>query len=210
MWLDPARTSPYAFFQFWLRTGDAEVGAYLRRFTFLGPDRDRGARPRRPPTAPERRQAQRALAFEVTAMVHGEEEARRAEEAAAVLFTPGIASLDPATLEGALGDAPTTPVARRDLLGGLTVVEALLRSALATSRRQARQLLSAGGRLPQRPAGWPRTGPSAPATSCTTAGWCCAGAGPIRPCSSWRTEWSSVGGQARPEPAAAAAAASSG
>ncbi len=44
VWLDPARTSPYAFFQFWLRTGDAEVGSYLRRFTFLGHDRDRGPR----------------------------------------------------------------------------------------------------------------------------------------------------------------------
>ena len=99
----------------------------------------------RPQPRPERRQAQRALAFEVTAMVHGETEARRAEEAAAVLFTPGIASLDPATLKGALADAPTTPVTRRELLGGLTVVEALLRSGLATSRRQARQLLSDGG-----------------------------------------------------------------
>ena len=144
VWLDPARTSPYAFFQFWLRTGDAEVGAYLRRFTFLGPA-EIEALDQQTATAPERRQAQRALAFQVTAMVHGEEEARRAEEAAAVLFTPGIASLDPATLEGALEDAPTTPVTRRELLGGLTVVEALLRSALATSRRQARQLLSDGG-----------------------------------------------------------------
>ena len=145
VWLDPARTSPYAFFQFWLRTGDAEVGAYLRRFTFLTPERDRGARPARPPTAPERRQAQRALALEVTAMVHGDAEARRAEEAAAVLFTPGIASLDPETLAGALGDAPTTAVPRRELVGELTVVDALLRSGLATSRRQARQLLSEGG-----------------------------------------------------------------
>ncbi len=77
-------------------------------------------------------------------MVHGATEARRAEEAAAVLFTPGIAHLDPETLEGALGDAPTTPVARRELKGELTVVEALLRSGLASSRRDARQLLSQG------------------------------------------------------------------
>ena len=61
-----------------------------------------------------------------------------------MLFTPGIAHLDPETLEGALGDAPTTPVARRALKGELTVVEALLRSGLASSRRDARQLLSQG------------------------------------------------------------------
>ncbi len=144
VWLDPARTSPYAFFQFWLRTGDAEVGAYLRRFTFL-PRSEIEALDHQIAAAPERRQAQRALALEVTAMVHGDAEARRAEEAAAVLFTPGIASLDPETLAGALGDAPSTAVPRRELVGELTVVDALLRSGLATSRRQARQLLSEGG-----------------------------------------------------------------
>ncbi len=143
VWLDPARTSPYEFFQFWLRTGDAEVSSYLRRFTFLPPaaieelDRDTA-------THPERRQAQRALAFEVTALVHGTDEARRAEQAAAVLFTAEIAGLDAETLELALRDAPTTPVTRRELKGELTVVEALLRSGLATSRRDARQLLSQG------------------------------------------------------------------
>ncbi len=143
VWLDPARTSPYAFFQFWLRTGDAEVGSYLRRFTFL-PQSEIEALDHQTASAPERRQAQRTLAAEVTAMVHGETEARRVEEAAAVLFTAGIASLDAETLAGALGDAPTTAVARRELGGQLTVVEALLRSGLASSRRDARQLLSQG------------------------------------------------------------------
>jgi tyrosyl-tRNA synthetase len=143
VWLDPARTSPYAFFQFWLRTGDAEVGSYLRRFTFLPADRitelDEATA-----THPERRQAQRALAHEVTALVHGADEAKRAEAAAAVLFTAEIASLDPATLEGALGDAPTTIVSGADLDGALSVVEALLRTGLASSRGNARQLLSQG------------------------------------------------------------------
>jgi tyrosyl-tRNA synthetase len=143
VWLDPARTSPYAFFQFWLRTGDAEVGAYLRRFTFLARS-EIEALDHQTRVAAERRQAQRALAFDVTAMVHGEAEARRAEEAAAVLFTPGIAALDPETLAGALGDAPTTMVASRELQGELTVIDALLRSGLASSRRDARQLLSQG------------------------------------------------------------------
>jgi tyrosyl-tRNA synthetase len=143
VWLDPARTSPYAFFQFWLRTADTEIGSYLRRFTFL-------ARPRiaeldeATATHPERRQAQRALAFEVTALVHGADEARRAEAAAAVLFSAEIASLDPDTLESALADAPTSTVSRSELDGALSVLEALVRSGLATSRANARQLLAQG------------------------------------------------------------------
>ena len=132
VWLDRARTSPYAFFQFWLRTGDAEVGSFLRRFTFLPRERieelDEATA-----AHPERRQAQRALAFEVTAMVHGEDEARRAEAAAAVLFTAEIAQLDQLTLESALADAPSTIVGPAAVEGELSVVEALLLTHLAAS-----------------------------------------------------------------------------
>jgi tyrosyl-tRNA synthetase len=141
VWLDPERTSPYEFFQFWLRTGDAEVGSYLRRFTFL--PRARIEELDQSTTShPEQRAAQRALAFDVTALVHGEREAGRAQQAAAVLFTPEIAGLDPEIMESALAEAPTTMVAASALHGVLTVVEALLLSNLATSRRDARQLLS--------------------------------------------------------------------
>ena len=143
VWLDAGRTSPYAFFQFWLRTIDAEVGSLLRRLTFL-PRARIEALDHDTLTRPGGREAQRTLAFEVTAMVHGQTQAQRAAEAAAVLFTTEIARLDAATLEGALEDAPTTLVARHDLDGALTVVEALLRSGLASSRRDARQLLSQG------------------------------------------------------------------
>jgi tyrosyl-tRNA synthetase len=143
VWLDAVKTSPYEFFQFWLRTADAEVGSYLRRFTFLPPDHiedldaDTAERP-------EQRAAQRALAFEVTAMVHGAEEAQRAQQAAAVLFTPQIASLDPDILQTALADAPTVDVPRRAVDGELTVLEALMRCGLADSKSNARQLLAQG------------------------------------------------------------------
>ena len=144
VWLDPARTSPYEFLQFWLRTADAEVGQYLRRFTFLPWGRieelDKATA-----ANPQARLAQRALAFEVTAMVHGPDEARRAEEAAAVLFTPEIVGLDRVTLEKALADAPTTMVARAAIeAGDLSVVDALVQSGLAASRSNARQLLRDG------------------------------------------------------------------
>ncbi len=143
VWLDAGRTSPYAFYQFWLRTGDADAGGYLRRFTML--DRERieeleTALAERP----ERREAQRALALEMTAMVHGRDEAERAQQAAAVLFTEAVADLDAATLASALDDAPSTEVALPEVEAGLTVREALLRSGLATSGRNAAQLLSQG------------------------------------------------------------------
>jgi tyrosyl-tRNA synthetase len=143
VWLDPALTSPYEFFQFWLRSTDAEVGSYLRRFTFLPRERveelDEATASR-----PERREAQRQLAFELTALVHGEGEARRAQQAAAVLFTPEIATLDPETLEKALADAPTVELTRQALEAGLTVLDALLRTGLAESRNNGRHLLSQG------------------------------------------------------------------
>jgi tyrosyl-tRNA synthetase len=143
VWLDPGRTSPYEFFQFWLRTGDAEAGSYLRRFTFLPRDRieelDEATA-----TRPEQRAAARQLAFEVTALVHGPEEAGRAEQAGAVLFTPEIAALDPAILEMALADAPTVEVAREAVEGQVTVLDALILCGLAESRGQGRKLLAQG------------------------------------------------------------------
>ncbi|HET6965002.1 MAG TPA: tyrosine--tRNA ligase [Acidimicrobiales bacterium] len=143
VWLDPARTSPYGFYQFWLRTNDADAAGYLRRFTML----ERGRIEELESSLadhPERRDAQRALAAEMTAMVHGREEAERAETASAVLFTDKIGDLDAPTLEGALGDAPSTSLAPGELSSGLPVAQALVRTGLANSSRNARQLLSQG------------------------------------------------------------------
>jgi tyrosyl-tRNA synthetase len=84
------------------------------------------------------------LAFEVTAMVHGESEADKARDAASVLFTAGITNLDPDTLASALADAPTTPVSRNVLEQGLPLVDALVQTALATSKGAARRLLADG------------------------------------------------------------------
>jgi tyrosyl-tRNA synthetase len=94
VWLDAARTSPYQFFQFWFGTVDAEVASFLRRFTFLDHETIE-ALDAATTSHPERREGQRVLAREVTAMVHGADEAGRAERAAGVLFTADIAGLDP-------------------------------------------------------------------------------------------------------------------
>jgi tyrosyl-tRNA synthetase len=143
VWLDPARTSPYAFFQFWLQTDDAEVVPLLMRLTLLGRE-DIDALASSLEQQPGRREAQRALARQLTAMVHGADEARRAERAGEVLFTPDIAALDEDTLGSVLADAPSAAVAAGDL-DGLSVVDAMVRTGLASSRGAARRTLEQGG-----------------------------------------------------------------
>src|SRR5919206_4099466 len=110
VWLDPKRTSPYAFYQFWLQVDDADAGRYLRLFTFL--DRPEiEAIEADHAEHPERREAQRRLAREMTVMVHGEAEWRRAVEISEALFGKGrLADVDPERLEVALEAAPTVRV----------------------------------------------------------------------------------------------------
>lgn len=144
VWLDARRTSPYAFFQYFVRTEDAVVGDYLRRFTFL--DRDTIASlDEATSTRPQQREAQRALAHHVTSVVHGEQEAMRAERAAAVLFSEEVAGLDEATLVMAFADAPSTDLPRAALDAGLTLVDALVQSGLAPSKGAARRTIEQGG-----------------------------------------------------------------
>ncbi|HUZ44250.1 MAG TPA: tyrosine--tRNA ligase [Acidimicrobiales bacterium] len=145
VWLDPARTSPYALFQFFLRSDDAMVPALLRWYTFLDHSRieelDGLTREH-----PERREGQRALAREVSALVHGPEEAGRAERAGEVLFSPEIAELEEETLLAVFADAPSSSRSRADLdEPGLSVVEALKESELARSLGAARTNVAQGG-----------------------------------------------------------------
>ena len=86
IWLDPARTSPFQFYQFWLNTDDRDVIAYLKYFTFLDARRDRRRSSARTTSAPEKREAQRVLAREVTTLVHGAEQAVARRARVAMLF----------------------------------------------------------------------------------------------------------------------------
>ncbi|HVF13458.1 MAG TPA: tyrosine--tRNA ligase, partial [Acidimicrobiales bacterium] len=97
VWLDAGRTSPYEFFQFWLRVGDADVGRYLRLFTWLERERITGL-DESVAQHPERREAQQVLADEVTAMVHGPEAAVAARQAARALYGGELEDLDERTL----------------------------------------------------------------------------------------------------------------
>jgi tyrosyl-tRNA synthetase len=142
VWLDATKTSPYEFYQFWINTADADVERYLKYFTFLGPGEiEELARATR--EAPERRAAQRALAREVTRLVHGPEALRQAEAISDALFRGAVGSLSAGELEQAFRDVPTTELPA-DELEGLSVVELLVRTGLASSRRASRELVGAG------------------------------------------------------------------
>jgi len=144
VWLDARRTSPYALYQFLLRTEDAEVGGHLRRLTFLDratiEELDEATR-----REPARRRAQQALAREVCRLVHGDAETARAERAAGALYSADIAALDEATLLEVCAEAPTAHWARSRLDQGLPLVDALVDCGLASSRSQARTTIAQGG-----------------------------------------------------------------
>jgi tyrosyl-tRNA synthetase len=142
VWLDPEMTTPYAFFQFWLNVEDAGVGQYLRVFTFRSHEEieelDKATAER-----PHAREAQRALARDVTMLVHGREAAERVEAAAAALFGRGeLRELDERTLLDAVAELPQAQVTR-DALGD---VPRLLASAgVVPSVSAGRRAVTEGG-----------------------------------------------------------------
>jgi len=143
VWLDPTMTSPYAFYQFWLNVDDRQVGELLRVFTFR-PLTDIADLEKQHAERPAARTAQRALAEDVTTMVHGAEETRRVQDAAAALFGTGdLASLSDGTLESALHEAPFARVSAADGLPSVT--DLLVETGLVNSRGAARRTASEGG-----------------------------------------------------------------
>jgi tyrosyl-tRNA synthetase len=145
VWLDPSRTSPFRFYQFWLNTDDRDVVRHLKCFTFL--DRDRiDELDRLTQSAPEKREAQRVLAREVTAAVHGGDQVARAEHASSVLFGEDIATLDVDDVLAVFDDVPSTELPA-DALGadGVGVVDLLVRAQVAPSKSEARRLVQSGG-----------------------------------------------------------------
>jgi tyrosyl-tRNA synthetase len=144
LWLDPAMMSPYEFYQFWLNVEDAKVGEMLRVFTFLDPeeivDLDR-----RTSDEPHRRAGQRALADEVTTLVHGPEETERIKAASAALFGGGdLRSLHPETLTAALGETGGGEAGVDDV-GLPSIVDLLVTSGLTESKGAARRAVKEGG-----------------------------------------------------------------
>ena len=144
VWLDSSMTSPYAFHQFWLRADDAKVGEYLRIFTFRSlAEIERLEDEHR--ERPAARSAQRALAADVTDLVHGEAARVAAESAAAALFGRGeLRDLDSGTLAAALSETPHAE-AQPSSSGLPTLVDALVLTGLCSSRAAARRTVAEGG-----------------------------------------------------------------
>lgn len=132
VWLDPEKTSPYEFFQYWRNVDDADVIKCLKMLTFLPIEQIQemeaweGA---------ELNKAKEILAYELTELVHGEEEAKKALDAAKNMFAKG----------GISGDLPTTIYAKDELDAGKDILTILVDTKLAASRGEARRLVQQGG-----------------------------------------------------------------
>ena len=133
VWLDPEKTPPYEFFQYWRNVGDADVIKCLKLLTFLPMDKIREYEKLE---GFEINQAKEVLAYEVTKLIHGENEATKALNAAKAVFVAGTAS----------DDMPTTNVSADTFTDGkISVVELMILSKLASSKGEARRLIIQGG-----------------------------------------------------------------
>jgi tyrosyl-tRNA synthetase len=141
LWLDAAMTSPYAFFQYFVNVADADVGRYLRYFTFLSRE-EIEALERETQERPAARTAARKLAEELATLVHGADETARVIAASAALFGQGeLRELDAATLDAALTEAPHAV-----LEGALpSVMDLLVATGLCHSKSAARRAVDEGG-----------------------------------------------------------------
>jgi tyrosyl-tRNA synthetase len=144
IWFDANLTSPYQFYHFWFNTTDADVMTYLRYFTFLEQNEieELGVAHA---AAPHERRAQKRLAAEVTAMVHGGSALDLAEKSSQVLFQGDLGAVSVDQLFEVFADVPSSTIDRDSLAGGLPVTELFVRTGLCASKGAARRLLSEGG-----------------------------------------------------------------
>jgi len=145
VWLDPRRTSPYRFYQYWINLDDADAGRCLLRLTELPLDEIRALDERRV-AAPAARDTQKRIAEELTRLVHGDAGLAAARQATEIFFGAEIAALDDAALAEIFADVPSHEFARTALDGaGLALVEALKATGLAASTSAARRTIEQGG-----------------------------------------------------------------
>jgi len=143
VWLDPAMTSPYAFFQYWLNTDDKDVINFLKVFSFKSHE-EITALENAHKENPGLREAHRALARELTALVHSQATTDRVEAAAKALFGQGdLTELDEETLAGALAELPRTTVSKNEAIP--TWVDLLAATGVVDSKSAARRIVKEGG-----------------------------------------------------------------
>jgi len=143
VWLDPEMTSPYAFFQFWLNSEDKDVINFLKVFSFLSHD-EINALEKSHNENPGLREAHRALARELTTLLHGAETTQRVEAAARALFGQGeLGELDEATLASALAELPRTTISKKEDIP--TWVDLITAAGVVDSKSAARRIVKEGG-----------------------------------------------------------------
>ena len=143
VWLDPALTSPYEFYQYWIQCEDADVPRWLKVFTFLSLE-EIDAVTTEHAEAPHRRIGQKKLAEEVTRIVHGEAGLDSALRATNVLFGGEIDGFSDAELRAIFSDVPSSERPRSDLDGGIPIID-LLAETVCSSKGEARRLVKQGG-----------------------------------------------------------------
>ena len=144
VWLDPKRTSPYQFYQFWIRTDDRDVERMLRLFTFLAMEEIEAVMSKHA-EAPEQRSAQKRLAEEMTQLVHGTEQLRAAMNASEALFGGELSGLSDADLIDIFADVPSFTVAADHLEAGMKIADVLVAAGAAKSKGEAQRLVQGGG-----------------------------------------------------------------
>jgi tyrosyl-tRNA synthetase len=144
VWLDAARTSPFRFYQFWLNVDDRDVISYLKYFTFRTHDQIAELE-HASSDHPERREAQRELARDVTAMVHGADDVARVERAASVLFGGAVSDANADDILMVFEDAPSISVPGSSLETGIGAADLAVRAGLAASKGEAGRLIKQGG-----------------------------------------------------------------
>ena len=148
IWLDPKKTSVYKFYQFWINTADADVIRHLKFFTLQRSQEEIDALAQKHQKNPAAREAHRALAAEMTYLIHGEEALHKAQIASAVLFGAGGDILDSTInfFEDIDGEVPTRKIEKSKLDGeGLPLIELVVQTGLCPSKGQARKDIEAGG-----------------------------------------------------------------
>jgi tyrosyl-tRNA synthetase len=144
VWLDPELTSPYAFYQYWLNTDDADVERLLKIFSWRGLEEIAEIIITHK-EAPESRLGQRILAEDFTTWVHGADATRSAIGASQVMFGGSLENLTDADLRPLMADVPSTSMSRTDLAKGIPLLELLTQTKLSASKGAARRLVQGGG-----------------------------------------------------------------
>ena len=148
IWLDPKKTSPYAFYQFWMNCTDEDAAKYIKIFTMLS-NEEVDALIERHAAEPHLRELQRTLARELTLVVHSKEDLEMAEEATQILFGKGTADalrkFDEATLLSIFEGVPNSNFSRDTLTAGVGIIDFLVQTEVFTSKGEARKMLQGNG-----------------------------------------------------------------